>query len=194
MNWNWVDIAVLSVIGLSVLIGIFRGFIREALSLVNWGLAIAAGVYCHDWAVAYLASYIHSEPVRSVVAFGGVFFIVLIICSIISHLIGLLVKKSGLGGTDRMLGLVFGFCRGLLVCAVILLVMSFTPVKSQAVWKEAVSVPFFVPMMAWLNDNIPSQVNIAKEALNRSTDKLPSASQTPETMTNIALLHPVLDH
>lgn len=164
---NWIDISILSVVGLSILIGIFRGFIREALSLVNWGLAIGGGVYFHDTVSNYLSNTIHSEMVRSVIAFGGIFLTILIICSLISHLISALVKKSGLGGTDRVLGLVFGFLRGALVCSVMLLIISFSPIKSQSTWQQAILLPYFKPVMAWLNDNVPEQVNIAKQTIDK---------------------------
>ena len=166
---NWIDTAILSVIGLSILIGIFRGFVREAMSLVNWTLAIGGGIYFHDLASGYLKNYIASDAIRSVVAFGIVFLIILISCSIITHFISLLVRKSGLGGTDRMLGLVFGFVRGILVCSILLLVVSFSPVKKQPIWHQAMFTPYFNPIMSWLNDNVPDKVNFAKDALDKSS-------------------------
>lgn len=189
---NWVDVGVLSVVGLSILIGIFRGFIREALSLVSCGVAIVCGIYFHDAGAEYLSTWISSAPIRSVAAFGLVFVCVLIICSIISHLIGFLVKKSGLSGTDRMLGLIFGFVRGVLICGVMLLVVSFSPLKQNPVWRESFMVPQFQPLMAWLNENVPDKVNFAKDVLEkRNQDRASQAEHLHKHMPNVAALKSV---
>lgn len=186
---NWIDILILSMVGLSVLIGIFRGFIREALSLVSWGLAIAGGIYFHDMASNYFSTWISNPAMRSVVGFGAVFLVILIVCSLIAHLIGFLVKKSGLGGTDRMLGVVFGFVRGVLICGVCLLVVSFSPLKNNEVWQSSTLRPYFHPLMAWLNDNVPDKLNVAKDMLDKSSsNNSEKLEHEKQHMPNLALL------
>lgn len=184
---NWIDAGILSIIGLSIIIGIFRGFIREALSLVNWGLAIGGGVYFHDYASQYLVKYIASDAIRSIAAFGSVFLVILRVCSLLSHFISILVRKSGLGGTDRMLGVIFGFVRGVLVCSILLLVVSFSSVKNDPVWQQAAFTPYFQPIMSWLSENVPDKVNIAKEALEKSAAPNKESSHTG-AMANMAIL------
>lgn len=151
---NWIDISILVVVLLSVVIGIFRGFVKEVLSLINWGTAVFASIYFHESAQQYLKGSIDSQTASSIAAFVAVFLVFLILGSLITHFIGYLVKKSGLGGTDRMLGLMFGFVRGVMVSAVLLAAISFTPVKSQKIWQDAIILPTFKPIVAWLNTNI----------------------------------------
>lgn len=158
---NWIDISILSIIGLSVIIGIFRGFIREVLSLVNLGVAIFASKYFHDVAQGYLQNFIDSTSIRSVVAFVVVFVIFIVIGSVLTHFIGFLVKKSGLGGTDKFLGLLFGFVRGSLVCAIILAGVSFSSFKTQPSWQKASLIPVFSPLIEWFNNNLSEKVTTA---------------------------------
>ena len=160
---NWIDISILVIISFSILIGIFRGFIREVLSLLNWSSAIFATFYFHDKAVALLSRCIESVSMCSIAAFVIVFLVFIIIGSLLTHFIGFKVKKSGLSGTDRMLGLIFGFLRGVLVAAIIVTMVSFTPIKAQKVWKEAMILPAFVPLVKWLNTTFSEKITVALE-------------------------------
>ncbi len=183
---NWIDVSVLAVVLLSVLIGVMRGFIKEALSLLNWGLAVTGSIYFHDISESYLSKFIDSLPVRSVVAYGVVFLVILVTGSIISHLISFIVKKSGLGGTDRMLGILFGFIRGVLVCSICLIVVSFTPIKKQVIWQHSQALPYFEPLMNWINDAVPEQVNIAKDHLQKVPAKV--KEQSLGAVANLAMM------
>ncbi len=160
-----VDLAIFAIILISVVIGLFRGFIKEALSLCTWALAIWAGVLLHDTAAFWLANYIHNETVRSIAAFSMVFFIVLILGSLVTYAISLLVKKTGLSGTDRLLGIFFGLFRGVLLVSLALLVISYSALKSQPWWHDSMVIPSFQPLMAWLNDFVPENINRAKDAV-----------------------------
>lgn len=187
---NWIDVAILCVVVLSILIGIMRGFIKEALSLINWGVAIGGSIYFHDLAESYLSKYIESMPVRSVVAYAIIFVIILIMGSIISHFISFLVKKSGLGGTDRMLGVLFGFIRGVLVCSVILVLVGFSPIKKQEFWKQSQLLPYFSPIMAWINNSVPEQVNMAKDSFQQEP-KIKESSL--DLVANLAMMQDLTD-
>ena len=79
-----VDIVIIVIVIVSLLIGLFRGFIREILSLVSWiGALWLAYVYC-TWAAAYLEPYVDQPPLRIVLAFAAIFVVALITFSIIS--------------------------------------------------------------------------------------------------------------
>lgn len=182
---NWIDATILAIVILSVVIGIFRGFVKEVLSLINWGGAIFATIYFHEKAQNYLKAYIDSETVLSMASFAAVFLIFIIAGSLVTHFIGYLVKKSGLGGTDRMLGLVFGFARGVLVSAVLLAAVSFTPVKSQKTWQDSLILPIFNPVVAWLNTNISSHLTDSFEGKNPLQEKMIKNPSTLKTVQEI---------
>ena len=109
---NWVDLAVLAVIVISALLGLMRGFVREALGLAAWVAAAYAAVAGYHAAQPIVLGWVRDPNLADPLAFGGVFLIVLIVLSIIAHVIGSVVRGSLLGGLDRSLGAVFGVARG----------------------------------------------------------------------------------
>ena len=131
------DHAVLTVTGFSVLLGLLRGFTREVIALASWALAfLAASVYGGD-AAALLVKQIPDDSWRVLAAFAAVFFVVLIVMSVIALLASKLIKSAGLGFEDRLLGGLFGLARGLLVVLVFVLLSGLTALPRQTVWKDA---------------------------------------------------------
>ncbi len=132
-----VDHAVLTITGFSVLLGVLRGFTREVIALASWGVAfVAASVYGGALA-PLLAQQIADDSWRVLAAFVAVFFVVLIVMSLIALLISKLIKSAGLGFEDRLLGSFFGLARGLLVILVLVLLAGLTALPRQTVWKDA---------------------------------------------------------
>ncbi|HBS27167.1 MAG TPA: colicin V production CvpA [Gammaproteobacteria bacterium] len=152
---HWVDIVVLVIIALSIIIGLFRGLIREALSLATWILAIWVGLTFADQVAAKLPFSLGSDTVQAVAAFGIIFIIILIIGAIINYLAGQLIDKTGLSGTDRMLGLVFGLLRGCLIIAILVLLASLTNMPNEDWWKDSLTLPYFDDIAAWLKGFLP---------------------------------------
>ena len=131
------DHAVLTLIGFSVLLGVIRGFAREVIALASWAVAIVvASVYSGE-AAPLLARQIPDESWRVLAAFVAVFFVVLIVMSVIGLLTSRLIKSAGLGVEDRVLGSLFGLARGLLVVVVLVLLAGLTALPRQTVWKDA---------------------------------------------------------
>jgi len=132
-----IDYAVLLIIGFSLLLGATRGLVREVIALVAWIVAfVVAGAYGGDLA-PLLARQIPDESWRSLAAVVAVFFVTLIVMSVIALLTSRLVKSAGLGAEDRLLGGIFGFARGLLVVLALVMIAGFTPLPRQTVWKSA---------------------------------------------------------
>jgi membrane protein required for colicin V production len=157
---NWPDLVILCIIALSAIISLFRGFVRETLSLVSWILAFWVAItFSHQISELFLQKYIVSPTLRLGAAFGGLFLITLIICAIINYLISTLVDKTGLSGTDRMLGIVFGFGRGVLLVAALLLVAHLTPMPEENWWQQSILISRFEPLELWLKDFLPSSMN-----------------------------------
>ena len=131
------DHAVLTITGFSVLLGVLRGFTREVIALASWGIAfVAASVYGGALA-PLLARQIPDDSWRVLAAFVAVFFVVLIVMSLIALSISKLIKSAGLGFEDRLLGSFFGLARGLLVILVLVLLAGLTALPRQTVWKDA---------------------------------------------------------
>ena len=140
---NWVDGAVIGIVLISVLVSVLRGFVREVLSLLAWIVAFwVASAYAVPVS-ELLASYVTIESARVVLAFVGVLIVTLIAVGIINHLIGTLLDKTGLSGTDRLLGAVFGLARGAAIVLVLVLFGGLTKFPADPWWQEAQSLPPF---------------------------------------------------
>ena len=151
---NWVDITIIGIIAFSASVSIIRGFIREALSLVSWVLAFFIAGHFYTYITQYL-TYFENDMIRIAVAITILFFATLLVCSVVSYVIGQLVQKTGLSGTDRVLGICFGVLRGILVVAALLfLVDTFTSLSKSPYWTESQLIPHFHFIIRWFFDYI----------------------------------------
>ena len=131
------DNAVFTIVGVSMLLGVIRGFVREVIALGSWVVAfIVSSAYGGDVA-PLLAQQIPDEKWRVLAAVVAVFVVVLVVVNIMAMLASKLIKSAGLAIEDRLLGSVFGLARGVLVVLVLVLGAGLTVLPRQPVWKDA---------------------------------------------------------
>jgi membrane protein required for colicin V production len=148
------DYAVLIIIGLSILLSVIRGLVREVLALLAWVVAfVTANLFSGDLA-ALLPEEIPTVELRLLAGFLGVFFVALLLMSLLAMAVSQLVKSAGLGVEDRFLGALFGLARGVLVVLVLVLLGGLTALPKQPVWRDAVLSPpleaFATQVSRWL--------------------------------------------
>lgn len=131
------DYAVLTIVGGSVLLSIFRGFVREVLALAAWVIAFIAAGLLGNVVAGWLATSISDESVRVLVAFVAVFVATLISMSLIALAVSGLMRKAGLGLEDRVLGSFFGLARGMLIVMLLVLLAGLTALPRQPAWTDA---------------------------------------------------------
>jgi membrane protein required for colicin V production len=137
------DLVILAVCGISMLVSLFRGFVREAFSLVVWFLAVYAGLLAAEPFAARLTPWIEVPSVRVIIAFVGVFVLVLVVGGLVNYLLGKLVAGTGLSGTDRLVGALFGALRGAAIVLVAVILSRFTPFPEDPWWRESRLLPEF---------------------------------------------------
>lgn len=149
---NWIDYAIIAIIGLSALISLIRGFVREALSLVTWGCAFFIASYYYPYLATWLTRF-QQPMVKNGVAIALLFIVTLIVGAIVNYIIGTLVDKTGLSGTDRLLGICFGLLRGVLMVAALLFFLdSFTNLSKATEWSQSQLIPHFKVIIQWFFD------------------------------------------
>lgn len=146
------DYAVLGIIGVSVLLSIMRGFVREILALVSWVVAfIVAKLYTMEL-VPLLPEAIPSEALKLLAAFLILFLATLLLCSLLAIALSQIFKKVGLGWVDRGLGALFGVLRGVLIVATLVLLAGFTALPKDPMWRNAM---FAAPLEAMVTSILP---------------------------------------
>ena len=120
LGFNWADWVIVAVVSLSALMSLTRGFVKEALSLLVWVAAFVVAFYFSDRVSVLLVEEVASPTLRYLAAFAMLFVAVLLLGAVCNFLIVQLVHATGLSGTDRLLGMMFGVCRGVLIALAVL--------------------------------------------------------------------------
>lgn len=156
------DYAVLGIVGVSILLSLLRGFVREFLGLASWVVAtFAAKIYSVQVAMLLPAS-IPNQGLRMVAGFAIVFLGILLLASLLAIAISELFKQAGLGSIDRGLGALFGLARGLLIVGVLVLLGGMTSLPQDPRWRNAMfSAPMEAMVMAvqpWLPQEMKKHI------------------------------------
>lgn len=139
---TWLDYAVLGVMGISVAWGVWRGLVREVMSLAGWVIAfLAANLFAAPLAET-LPRSISPPELRVLVAFAGVFILTLAVTSLAGLLLAKMIKAVGLGSLDRTLGSLFGVARGGVIVLAFALLAGLTRLPLDPIWTESVSGPW----------------------------------------------------
>ena len=118
MPITWLDIVLLSVMLISGILAMIRGFMREVLSIAAWGAAAVATALLYNRLLPIAKANISSDIVATGAVIGGVFLITLLVVSIITVRISDMILDSRIGALDRTLGFLFGLGRGLIIVVV----------------------------------------------------------------------------
>ena len=148
MTLATIDWVIVGVLGVSTLISIRRGFVKEALSLVTW---IAAVLIARQFAVqltVLLEPYIETDPLRLGTSYLALFIATLMLGGMINYLVGEFVRMTGLSGLDRLLGTIFGFARGGVIILVIVALMHYVlPVEKDYWYRQSQFIPQIVTVI-----------------------------------------------
>jgi membrane protein required for colicin V production len=155
---NWTDYAILGIIGISAAISTLRGFFREALSLLAWVLAFWVALTYTQPLASHLSGLITIHSLRLGVAFFALFFATLLMMTLVNFLIWQLVDKSGITGTDRALGVVFGITRGVIIIAMLILLAGLTPFPQDPWWQQSLLIDHFQVIALEIRKLLPPDI------------------------------------
>jgi membrane protein required for colicin V production len=146
------DYVVLLIIGISIVVSMMRGAVREVLAIVGWVAAIYAAKTYATQLVSLLPADIPTEQLRILAAYVIVFLGVLLVSSLLTIALSSLIKKIGLNWFNRFLGGFFGLVRGLLIVCVLVFLAGLTSFPKDARWTNAM---FSAPLEALVKSALP---------------------------------------
>jgi len=157
------DYAVLVVVGLSLLIGVLRGAVKEMLSLFGWLVAfLVANTFTGQLAPA-LAPLMTNPALQTVAAYATLFIVTLLLVMLLKIALSELIKALGLGALDRFLGSFVGIARGVLIVLIGVLAAGMTALPREPFWRHAVSSPWFetlaIAVKPWLPEEMSRRIN-----------------------------------
>jgi membrane protein required for colicin V production len=136
-----VDYVIVFLSLVSVVVGVWRGFTTEALSLITLLAAIALAWTFAGQLEPSLGSWVSAVEVRLWTARVIIFVAVLVIGGLVSWVARKLIRHSGLSGLDRTLGAAFGLLRAAVLIGLAVIVLQFAELDQESWWQEALLRP-----------------------------------------------------
>lgn len=156
------DYVVIGIVSLSLVFGLWRGVVGEIIALVAWGLALFAAIEFGTLLGARLFTGMSDPAVRSLAGCVLIFVSVLVIMSLVRMAMRSMVKALGLSVSDRLLGMLFGVMRGVLLCMLLVGVGGLTSAPQQTWWRAAtLAPPLETAVMAvrpWLPSDLAKRI------------------------------------
>lgn len=177
-----VDLVIVGIFIISIIVGIMRGLIKEALSITSWIVAIWLAANLNTSVGDWFSQFVNipNATFRNWIGFALVFIGTLFVFAIISYAITKLLVRGPIKGTDRFLGIFFGIARaGLIVVALIILLRGLGFAESEW-WQDASLVGYFIPaadliepmVFEQLPESVRSGESLERQVLDGAMDKI----------------------
>ena len=159
------DYVVIGIISLSLLFGLWRGVVGEVVALVAWVVGILAAVEFGAYLGQSLFAGLTDPAIRTLAGCVVIFIGVLVVMALVRMAVRSMVKALGLSVSDRLLGMVFGLARGVLVIMVLVGLGGMTAAPKQPWWKEAtLAQPLETAVLVarqWLPDDLAKRIRFS---------------------------------
>lgn len=163
-GFTGLDYAIVGIIFLSLLFGLIRGFSKEIISLAAWVAAFFAALKFSPTVDNMLHATITNPVTRYVVALFLIFLVVIVIGCVLNKIVHAVLKFTGFGFFDHLLGLIFGAARGVIFVIVVLLAISLMPSQNAAWVKDSKLSPTFAPLVNYFSGQLPTDLKALKSA------------------------------
>lgn len=154
---TFVDWTLIGILGLSFLIGVWRGLVYEVLSVFVWIAAFVLAQWFAPEVAAKLPMTGSAQSLRYAAGFVLVFVGTAFVAGLITQLIKKLVAAVGLRPVDRTLGAIFGLLRGAILLLAIAVVMNMTALRNQADWQASQGASMLTELLTKLKPLLPQE-------------------------------------
>ena len=180
VDLSGLDIIILGLITISVVTGLFRGFVKELLALGIWIVALWGAGHFASFGSEYLKPWINQQELRTLASFVVIMISILIIGGLCSSLLSFLISRSGLSGTDRLLGMVFGFLRAVFIISLLIVVAKLSGFPEKKYTASSKLYAEFTPVVNWMASFAPAWL-----------EKIKSIDTSSHELTLIQDVHPI---
>ncbi|WP_028358057.1 CvpA family protein [Brackiella oedipodis] len=150
------DFIVLGIIAASGLLGLFRGFFKEVISLVAFILSFMGALRWGPWLMPSLGQWLTHPLVNMAVSYVVVFFVVLLVIGLVNRLLATFLKATGLTPADKGLGFFFGIMRGVIIVLILVMIAGFTHLPQEPWWQTAQFSPMAVDAVQFIKAQLPA--------------------------------------
>ena len=154
------DFILLGILGTSMVLGLWRGLIKELLSLVAFGLAFLAAIW---WGPGVsdldLLRWVSHDYLKLGIAYATLFIMTLLAVGLLNMALAAMIKSTGLSPADRGLGALFGLVRGILLLLVLVIIAGYTPLVEEVWWKNAMFSEQVVSVIQQIKQKVPAPMN-----------------------------------
>ncbi|OIP99679.1 MAG: colicin V production protein [Zetaproteobacteria bacterium CG2_30_46_52] len=179
---NFFDYILISIVGLSMILSIWRGFVREIIALVGLVLAFLIASRISGDAGKLFGDWIENDSVANIAGFVLVFVLVMVIVGLIGAIIRKLVHMADLSATDRTLGVFFGAARGMLLIGVAFLAYTAYAKADQPWMSKSLLTPYALQLSDWIGKTIPEGYPLSTQGNTEKLSISKMATQAVETV------------
>ena len=161
-----VDYVILAIVILSAIMGLVRGFLREAIAVVTWVLAIVLAWSFASSLEPHLGGVLVGSPLRIWAARAIIFVGILLLGSAIATIVSHYVRVSLFSGMDRFLGLVFGLVRGIVIVGAFTIAVQALRMDQDEDWKDSKLMPYAAGVAGVLRGLVGEKLERLEKNLN----------------------------
>ena len=174
---NWIDISISSLIVLFMILGLWRGFANQLVSLISIIAGIVLGMMFYDMAGNFFIkkTLVKSEPIADIAGFGAVFVITVFILKLAGWIITGVLGKLRLRWVDRVTGGVFGALKGVVLAFIFISILGFFLPPKEPPLKDSILTPYvgraFLVLKGLVPEDFMKKVEEAKKLIHERGTK-----------------------
>lgn len=158
-----VDVIIAAIIVVSIAIGFIRGFVKEAISIASLLIAIWAALYFGPTVGEFSSGWLSSEDLQTWFGRILVFVVILMLGGLLGWGVSKLIRLSILSGTDRVLGMIFGFCRGALIIGLLVIGGTYAGFSNDGWWQQSTLIPYGEFVAEWIGEMAPKGLEMLQD-------------------------------